>query len=162
MILLDEMERIEFLRNLGEPHLRQVAWLAQLKEHEEGSILFREGQDSPFIYFVLSGKVNLEVEERGGGPVGVYIAGPGELVGWSPVLGRRGMTATARAATRCRVAALDAGKVLELCEQDARFGVAFLRQVALVLSGRLSNTRRRLARPARTRGPLGVTPGSSD
>jgi CRP-like cAMP-binding protein len=162
MILLNEVEQIEFLRNLGEPYLGQLARLAQLTEREEGSVLFREGQTSPFIYIVLKGQVNLDIEEPGDGSVGVYAAGPGDLVGWSPVLGRRGMTATARAATRCRLAALEVDKVLELCEKDPRFGVAFLRQIALVLSDRLSNTRRCLGRPATSRGPLGVTPGYSD
>jgi CRP-like cAMP-binding protein len=162
MMLLNEIEEIEFLRNLGEPHLKMLARMAQLKENEEGSVLFREGEASPFIYLVLKGQVNLEIEEPGGGAVGVYAAGPGDLVGWSPLLGRRAMTATARATTRSRLAALDVAKVLELCEQNPLFGVAFLRQIALVLSDRLSSTRRCLGRPATTRGPLGVAPGYSD
>ncbi len=105
--------------------------------------------------------MTLEVEEPGG-PVGVYVAGPGELLGWSPVLGGRGMTATARAAGRCRLAALDAERVRALCEKEPTFGLAFLRQLALVLSDRLSHTRRRLGSPANVRGPLGVAPGWSD
>jgi CRP-like cAMP-binding protein len=92
----------------------------------------------------------------------VYTAGPGELIGWSPVLEQRRMTATARATTVCRLAAFEADRVRQLCEKDPQFGVAFLRQLALALSERLSHTRRRLGGPANLRGPLGVIPGSSD
>ena len=107
MILPEEVERIDFLRNLGEPHLHKIAAMARLAECLQGTIVFREGQDSPSIYFLLSGKVGLEVAEPDGESVEVYSASPGELLGWSPVLGQRAMTATARAVTRRRLAVLD-------------------------------------------------------
>jgi CRP-like cAMP-binding protein len=162
MSLLNELKRVRFFKNLGDDHVTRVAGLAQIKECPEGDVLFREREDSPFIYFVLSGNVHLDVEVADGDSVGVYAAGPGELVGWSPVLGRRGMTATARAATRCRLAALETDRLLQLCEEDPLFAVAFLRQVSLVLSERLASTRRRVGRPSGARAPLGVTRESSD
>lgn len=146
MILPEEMESIVFLQNLGKAHLHRVAGLARLLECPEGTILFREGSDSACLFFVLSGKVGLEVEEPGRGPVRVFTAQQGDLVGWSPILGRRSMTATGRVAEDCRLAALDAKEVAELCENDPRFAAAFLRQAACVLSDRLWSTRRLLAR----------------
>jgi CRP-like cAMP-binding protein len=145
MILPTEMEIIGFLHDLDEPYRHQVATMAQLKECLEGAVLFREGQDSPFLYWVLSGTVRLEVEKPDGESVEIATVSPGELLGWSPVLGRPAMTATARALTRCRLAVLDGRQVQAVCERDPRFGVAFLRQIALVLSERLSSTRRHLA-----------------
>src|SRR5262245_44080251 len=145
MVLSEEMENIVFLRELGEPYLGQVAAMARLKEYGEGSILFREGEVSAVIYFILSGEVRLVTEELGGEPVTIYTAGPGEMIGWSPVLGKGAMTATACVSSRCRVAVLDANRVLGLCEQDPRFGMAFLRQVGVFLSDRLTSTRRCLA-----------------
>jgi CRP-like cAMP-binding protein len=146
MINSEELKDSKFMRNLGEQHLNQIATLARLQACEEKAVLFCQGQVSPFIYFLLSGKVVLEVEEPEGKSVAVSTLGPGELLGWSPVLGRLAMTATARAGTACRLAVLEVQQVGELCERDPRFGVAFLRQVALVLSERLWDTRRNLAR----------------
>src|SRR5262245_33121344 len=103
MILQEELEKIPFLRNLGERHIAHVATLAQLQECPEGAVVFREGQDSSNIYFVLSGQISLGVKEGNKDCVEVYIANPGELLGWSPVLGRHSMTATARAKTRSRL-----------------------------------------------------------
>jgi CRP-like cAMP-binding protein len=161
MILPKEMESVVFLKNLGEPHLNRVATLAKLLECPEGTLLFQEGVDSDHLYFVLRGTVSLEVEEPDVGPVQVFTARPGDLLGWSPVLGRHSMTATGRAITRCRLAALDAREVEALCERDPLFAAAFLRQTASVISHRLWATRRLLAR-ALGRRPVGVAAEGSD
>jgi CRP-like cAMP-binding protein len=145
MVLPEEMKSIAFLRDLGEPYLGQIAVMARLKEYGEGTILFSEGEASPVIYFILSGEVRLVTETRGGDTITVYTAGPGEMIGWSPVLGRNAMTATACVSSRCRLAVLDASRILGLCEQDPHFGMAFLRQVSDFLSDRLASTRRCLA-----------------
>jgi CRP-like cAMP-binding protein len=146
MIMPEELEGVPFLRELGEPHVQRVAQLARPQEYEQGAVLFRKGEDSPFIYVVLSGSVSLGVGRPGGDAGEAHVVGPGELVGWSPVLGRRAMTATARAATACRVAAVGVGQLRGLMEADPHFEAAFLRQIALTVSDRLAETRHRLVR----------------
>jgi len=162
MILQEELEKIPFLRNLGERHIAHVATLAQLQECAEGAVVFREGQDSPNIYFVLSGQISLGVKEGNKDCVEVYIANPGELLGWSPVLGRHSMTATARAKTRCHLAVIDVKKILEMCETYPRFGLAFLREIGVILSDRLWATRRQLARGLAHGRPIGSVVEGSD
>jgi CRP-like cAMP-binding protein len=145
MTLSEEMGSVRALRGLGEAHLQKLAALAQPRECPPGAVLFREGDASGFIFVLLSGEVTLEVKAGDRGPAAVYAASPGELLGWSPLLGRHAMTATARAATPCRLAALDVARVEELVQQDPPFGVALLRHIGLVVSDRLSATRRCLA-----------------
>jgi CRP-like cAMP-binding protein len=145
MALLEELKRARSVRHLSEPHLNDLAGLASLRECPEGTVLFEEGQGSPFLYCVLKGEVSLQVQEPFGEVVEVDTVGPGELLGWSPVFGRPAMTATARAATPCRLAAFALSRVLDLCEHDPRFGLAFLREVGLHVSERLRSTRRALA-----------------
>lgn len=146
MIPVEEMERVEFVRGLGKSYLNQIARLAQLKEYAEGTVVFGEGEESPHLYFVLSGQIGLEVRLPEGNLIQVAIANPGELLGWSPMLGRRGMTATGRAKTWIRLAVLELSQVEALCEADSHFAIAFYRQLALVLSDRLHATRRYLGR----------------
>jgi CRP-like cAMP-binding protein len=156
------MKEVEFLRNLGEEHQNQIARMAHLKECAEETVLFHQGQDTPFIYFVLSGHVGLRVEEPGGHSIEVSTEGPGELLGWSPVLGRHAMTATAHTKTRCRLAVLDVRQMLDWCEREPRFGIAFLRRIALVLSDRLWSTRLSLARALHHRPTLAAPAEGSD
>jgi CRP-like cAMP-binding protein len=145
MSLAEELVSVTALRGLGEAHLQKLAAIAHLRECQVGAILFREGDDSTFIFVLLSGEVTLEVDLRGRGPTSIYAAGPGELLGWSPVLGQHAMTATAKVTTRCRLAVLEVARVKELIGQDLPFGVAFLQQLALIVSDRLSATRQCLA-----------------
>jgi CRP-like cAMP-binding protein len=141
MLLLEELENVGCWRNLSPVYFQRIAALAQLKEQAADTVLFREGQSSPCIYFVLQGKVVLEIKGADGGVIPVFEVGPGELLGWSPVLGPGPMTATARTLTRCRLAALDAAQVLDLCARDPEFGVEFFRCLAAALARRLSATR---------------------
>ncbi len=145
MLTAHEMSEIPFFRNLGGPHADELARIAQPTEYPPGAVLFRQKQDSPFIYFVLAGEVRLEVEVSGREFAEVHRVGPGELLGWSPVLGRRSMTATARAATPVRLAALGVEELLRLREGNPQFAAAFFREVAVVVSARLDDTRRRLS-----------------
>jgi CRP-like cAMP-binding protein len=145
MVPQEELEKVEFLRNLGQQPLGRLALLAQLKECTAGTVLFREGEDSANIYFLLSGQITLAAKGSDGAAAEVHAARPGELLGWSPVLGRHAMTGTARAATATRLAAFRLKDITELGETYPRFGIAFFREVARTLSDRLWATRHRLA-----------------
>jgi CRP-like cAMP-binding protein len=139
------MQGIAFLQNLGPLHATPIALMAQLQEYPEGTVLFREGQKSPFIYFVLRGVVTLEVQTSPGKTVPVHTVCPGESLGWSPVLGLPAMTATARTKDWCRLAALPVEKLLAFCEKDPRFGMAFMGQIAVAMANRLRAARLRFA-----------------
>jgi CRP-like cAMP-binding protein len=162
MITPAELKGIKFLQSLDEPHLNEIAAMARPQECKPDTVVFEQGQGSTYIYLVLNGKISLEIEEPDGKPVAVSTIGPGELVGWSPALGRHAMTATARAVTACQLAVLDVRQVLDLCERDPLFGVAFLRQIAVVMSDRLWDTRRNLARALSHRPLLATSMESSE
>jgi CRP-like cAMP-binding protein len=144
MILTEELEKVRFARELGAAHLNDLARIARLKVCSPGTELFKEGQDSPFIYFVLRGMVSLRVQEPYGESVEIDTVGPGEVLGWSPVFGRHSMTASATAATECQLAVCEVKQLEELFKRDLEFGLAFLRKVGLQVSERLRSTRRAL------------------
>ena len=143
MILPEDLECVRFLRELPPSYLREVARMAHLLECQKGDVLFREGEASSVMYFILDGEVRLEIRPDDE-PIEVYAAGPGEFVGWSPLLGGV-MSATGHVTARTRVAALEVSRVLRLCQQDERFGQAFFRQVSCFLSDRLISVYRCLA-----------------
>jgi CRP-like cAMP-binding protein len=156
------MEKVPFLRDLGGPYAEQMARVAELKQYAAGAIIFRQGTDYPFLCLVLDGEVCLDVAVSGHEVAEVHRGGPGELLGWSPILGRRSMTATGRAATPVRLAVVEVDQLLGMCERDPRFGSALFRQVALVLSSRLDDSRRRLSQFLAHRPMVGVRSEGSD
>ena len=145
MIPTEELENAQLTRSLTRAHLNELARMASLRECAEGTVLFEEGQDSPVVYCVLRGVVSLQVEEPCGELVEIDTVGEGELLGWSPLFRRHAMTASAHAATDCRLAVFEVKRILALLERDPSFGLHFLSQVGLQVSDRLRHTRRALA-----------------
>jgi CRP-like cAMP-binding protein len=144
MVLLDMLEDIDFLRGLTPEYLGHIAALGQLQEHPANTVLFREGEGCGHVYLVGRGEIALEIQVPGKGPMLIRTAGPGELVGWSPLIRQGPMTATARTLTRCRLIALDVGGMLALCQRDPAFGMELIRRTAVALARRLHGTRLRL------------------
>jgi CRP-like cAMP-binding protein len=159
MVLLEELEGCGCLRHFAPEHWPQVASMAQLQEHAAGACVFSEGHSPGHVYLVLEGEVALEVRVPDGVAVRAHRLGPGDLLGWSPVLGLGPMTATARALTRCRLAALDVAQVQALSEQDARFASEVLRATAKALAERLRALRQCLP-DARRHEPHAVKEGA--
>jgi CRP-like cAMP-binding protein len=141
VFLFNELENLSFLRHLAPDHLRQIASIANLREFPPEAVIFSEGEAARHVYLVLKGDVALEMNVPDRGVFRVHTVGAGELLGWSPVLGSGAMTATARALTPCRLAALDAARIQALCEHAPRFGVEFFRRTAAALAERLRATR---------------------
>src|SRR5271166_4573029 len=127
MVLVDELKHVSLLEQFAVANLRRIASIAHLQEYEADDVIFWERQNARQLYIVLDGEVSLEIGVPDVGSVQVLKVGPGKLLGWSSVLGCGPMKATARALTVCRLAALDAGQVLQLVEADPKFGVEFFR-----------------------------------
>ncbi len=144
MILLEEFENIPLLQNLKPEYVKKIALAAELREYAQDVLLFREGEPFHWIFLILEGEVELiyEVAPEQGIPIQTLKAG--ELLGWSPLLGRESMTANARARNRCRLAALEVNRLVTLFDEDPRFGMEFLYRLALTLADRLDATRRQL------------------
>jgi CRP-like cAMP-binding protein len=145
MVPLEELEGVSLMQQFKPSCTKQLASLGRLLEYQAGESLFVEGEPELLVYLVLKGHVGLEIKVPDSEGVQIHRVGPGELLGWSPLLGRRAMTATARALTRARVAALDCAQLLAAWETDPKFGMAFFRCLAAALAERLHATRMQLS-----------------
>jgi CRP-like cAMP-binding protein len=144
MVPLETLKAVRWLQGIADDQLQQVASVAEVQEFPANAVVFREGQTSSSLYLVAEGSVSLEINVPGGGSVRFQTVGPGELLGWSPLLDVGPLTATARTLAPSRLIAIDAAQVQALCAHDTGFGYEFIRRVAQVLSRRLDATRRQL------------------
>lgn len=138
------LKALAFLAPATDDELRRLGPVARVEQHPPGTVLFREGDHLSRVFIVAAGTVALEVNGTDHRPRRFQTVGPGELLGWSPLLGSGPMTATARALAETRVVALDARAVLGLCDQDPRFGFQFMRRTAAAIAARLGATRLQL------------------
>jgi len=145
MVPLEELENVNVMQQFKPAHLKQLAMLAKLLEYEGDDLIFAEGEPEGLIYLVLKGDVALKIKVPDSEGVQVHRVRPGELLGWSPLLGRKSMTATAHALSRCRLAAINADRLLAAMENDPRFGMEVFRCLAVALAERLHATRHHLA-----------------
>jgi CRP-like cAMP-binding protein len=144
MVPPDALRDIAFLKNCAQHHLQKIASLAEFQDVPANVVVFREGRVSPFVYLVTRGNVSLEIHVPGRGPHTMQTVGCGELLGWSPVVGSKVMTATARTLAPTRFVALPAAQLQELLTGDEAFGVEFLRRTVHAVGERLEATRLQL------------------
>jgi CRP-like cAMP-binding protein len=144
MVPLEMLEKVGFLEGFPPDYLKPLASVAEVVEMPAGKVLFQEGEKSPCIYLVLTGKVALEISVLGHGATRIQTVGAGKVLGWTPVLAPGPMTATAVVLEPCRLVAINAMQVLDVCAQNPRFGMEFMRRTALALSRRLNATRQAL------------------
>ncbi len=144
MLVLDKLDKLNFCKGLPIGYQRRLFAAGEVRTYKPGDLLFFEGQSCRNIFLLADGEVVLETSIPGQGPMPFQTLGPGELLGWSPVLGLGVMSATARAITPCHVLALNADQILSLSEDDPKFVLEFMRRVAITLARRLNATRLQL------------------
>jgi CRP-like cAMP-binding protein len=151
---------LHFLDGAEQETCGMLAECAQVQDVAAGTIIFREGQQADAVFLVVSGEVALELASHDRGRLRFQTIGPGELLGWSPLLGQPRMTATARALTPVQVVRLEVRPILSLCEQQPRFGMELMRRVATALARRLAATRLHLLDVYRQELPSGEGEGT--
>ena len=142
--LVSVLEELQFSAQLPTDTVQKLAAAAVLQNVAAGHYLFREGADNRRLYLVRSGRLALEMSVPGRGAVRILTVGPGEMAGWSSLLDRGKMTASAVAVEPTEVIAAEADTLQALCEANHEFGFHLMRQMAAALSKRLVATRLQL------------------
>lgn len=133
-----------FFSGLPEAYLAQLAEMSSIVELSRAEELFHEYDKVQGVYLVVSGKVSLVVCIDHAGCRQIDELGAGEIIGWSPLVGRARLFDTVRAVEPTKLLAFPAEKLRVLCADDAEFGREFMERTAHVLAQRLAMTRRLL------------------
>jgi hydrogenase maturation protease len=140
----EDLQKLAFFATATDAELQQLAAAARLEEHHTGVVLFREGERLTRFFVVALGTVAVEIAGPDRRTRRIHTVGPGELLGWSPILGAGPMTATARTLTPARLVSLDATSVVAACDADPRLGYLLMRRTAAAIAARLNATRLQL------------------
>jgi len=135
---LDMLRGLEFFHGIADEHLKRLAEIARPVEFPAQSEMFRELDKAKDVYVIVQGQVSLVFCEPSVGCRHLMQVGDGELVGWSPLVGRSRMSDTAQTLTQTKAIAFDGEQVLALCQEYPRFGCEFMHRAAKVLAQRLS------------------------
>lgn len=142
--ILDALRGVAFFHDLTDDQLGRVAEISRLVEFPADSEVFHEYDTAKDVYVILSGKVSLVIFTPRFGWRQLAELGAGELIGWSPLVGREHLFDTAKALAPTKALAIDGEKLLALCKSDPTFGCEFMHRAAKVLAQRLGATHSQL------------------
>ena len=140
--VLETLRGIKFFHDIGDEHLERFAELARPVDFPSHDVIFREQDKAKNVYLIVSGRVSLISCSPDVGCRELMTVSDGELVGWSPLVGRLLLSDTAKTVTATKTFAIDGEQLLAFCREDPQFGFEFMHRVAQVLAERLCATRR--------------------
>ena len=129
---------------MPEENLERLADFCREVELPARTFLFEEYQRAKEVYVILSGEVSLAICEPKDSCRQIAVVGEGDLVGWSPLVGRTRLSDTAFTLKPVRVLVFDGEELLAFCAANPSIGFEFMRLAACALALRLSGTRLQL------------------
>ena len=133
-----------FLHGMSPDQLGVLAQTASDVTFRPRHRIFADGGNATHFWLIQSGRVSLDLDIPGVGPVVLGTVGLGELLGWSWLIPPYTWAFGAVAATEVEAFEFDAPAVRECCVADPGLGYELTRRMTHVLAKRLQTTRLRL------------------
>jgi len=143
--LKERLETNPWFERLSDEHFEKMVSIATIVSWPAGKVIFREGDEDPFLYLILKGRVAIDMSFPTRGRVRILTVNADEIFGWSAVLPVvKIKTAGAQTILDTEAVAFNADALREICEQDHELGFLVYRRLTNVIAGRLSATRMQL------------------
>lgn len=142
--LAGTLRQVPFTASLGGAERRHLASFARTLSAERDEVLLREGEPTPYLGIVRTGRVALRMRVPGRGPITVVTVEPGDIFGWSAVLAPYRATATAVAVEPTEAIVLDAASLRAALESDEDLAAALYPRILRSVTRRLEGTRLQL------------------
>ena len=133
-----------FLHGMSRDQLSTLARTASDVTFGARHRIFSDGGHATRFWLIQSGRVSLDLDIPGEGPVVLGTVGLGDLLGWSWLIPPFTWAFGAVAATEVEAFEFDAPTVRECCAADPGLGYELTRRMTHVLAKRLQATRLRL------------------
>lgn len=135
--ITSSIKAIPWFLDLTPEEIQKLAAIAELKSFNAGEVIFDEGQQHPYLYVILEGRVLLESFIPGHGVLPVYTAESLDVIGWSsltPVV--RQKTSSARVLKNTKAICFHAESLMELCGSECEIGFLIMRRIANIVASR--------------------------
>jgi len=140
------LKKVTLFHGLTSAEMTQIASLCQARIVKSGEVSVKQGETQDCIHIVEKGRVGVETQlpsaPKNQKNIVLDTLTDGEVYSWSALM-KRPATATVRAIEKTRVLDVNTEALLSLCEEDSRVGYVVMKNLALLISSRL--TRHRLA-----------------
>jgi CRP/FNR family transcriptional regulator, cyclic AMP receptor protein len=121
----------------------QVSLLLPILEtchFEENIPIFKQGQETSFLYILLSGEVVVRYKPYDGDELTIANVLPEGVFGWSAALGRTRYTSSAYSVTESKTIRIRVERLQSFCERNPEVGMILLDKLASGIAERLRST----------------------
>jgi CRP-like cAMP-binding protein len=126
---------VDVIQGMSAEAIDELLSIAQTVSQKKGDVLFKQGDPAEHLYVLESGAVELMLE--GAGRTTHLAQNPGELLGWSSVVGRDAYSATALVAEPTRLIQFHRDKVEKVLRNHPASGMRFYKQLSREVGDRL-------------------------
>ncbi|MGD9636185.1 MAG: Crp/Fnr family transcriptional regulator [Pirellulales bacterium] len=142
--VLQALRTSTFFSGFSDDHLKRLAELGRVEEFPVHKTVFEEYEPAKDVYVILSGEISLAICEPEEKCKQIAVVHAGDLMGWSPLVGRARLYDTAHTLTPVRALEFDGEELMKFCAANPAFGFQFMHRVACTLAERLGGTRLQL------------------
>lgn len=115
--------------------VKEAMDIATKENLEEGQVMFKEGDPAESFYILVKGRIKLTLGEKSRE---VYVAyQPGEIIGWSSLIGRESLSATAQCLEPTIISKVNRQRFLDILGKYPADGATLFQRVAAMLGNRL-------------------------
>ncbi|MDH3828405.1 MAG: cyclic nucleotide-binding domain-containing protein [Desulfobacterales bacterium] len=125
----------DFFMGMGKQFTIEVLDIAEKLFQNNGEVLFREGEPAKHFFVLLKGRVKLSLGETG--PVVYMVRQPGEIIGWSGLIGRDRYSASGECMEATNLLKFDRDVLLDILKKYPRNEALLFRRLAEMLGNRL-------------------------
>ncbi|MBT8363899.1 MAG: cyclic nucleotide-binding domain-containing protein [Deltaproteobacteria bacterium] len=125
----------DFIMGMGKEFALEAMKISEKISPDEGDILFNSGDPADHFYVLIKGRVRLSLGEAG--PV-VYLAKyPGEVIGWSSLVGRDVYSASAQCIDPAKLLKFDRDSFLDILHKNSANEALLYKRLSEMLGNRL-------------------------
>ena len=125
----------DFFMGMGKQFTVEILDISEKLIQNEGDILFHEGEPAKHFFVLLKGRVQLSLGETG--PVVYMVRHPGEIIGWSGLIGRDHYSASGECMQETNLLKFDRDDFLDILKKYPQNEALLFRRLAEMLGNRL-------------------------
>jgi len=125
----------DFILGMGKEFALEAMEISEKLILDEGETLFEAGETAQHFYVLIKGGVELSLGKTG--PVVYTAKHPGEVIGWSSLVGRNDFSASAQCRESAKLLKFDRNSFLELLQKNSANEALLFKRLAEMLGNRL-------------------------
>jgi CRP-like cAMP-binding protein len=129
------IDTAHLFEGMREETRKMILQTAREESHAQGDLLFHQDDPARNFYILTEGRVRISV-----GPQGLLAhlaSDPGDMIGWSSLVGNKTYTASAECLGLVKVSKIEKSQLDKIFLEDPVSGMNFFKHLAALIGGRL-------------------------